>query len=148
MSILTALLGGPGAGAEIIKGAANAIDELILTDQEEAEATAAARSEGYRVYMSWLESTSGSRLARRLIALLITGIWAIEHICSVALGVASVFFDPMDSAVINVKLIEASEMLARHASDNNTLVGVVLLFYFGGPAAIDGVKGLVNKWAK
>ena len=147
MSFLGNLFGGAGAGAEIVKGVSHAFDELIHTDQEEAEEAAQARREGYAVYMSWLESTSGSRLARRLIAVLVTGIWALEHLASVILGVASVFFDSSIGAVKNVKLVEASEMLARHASDNNALVGVVLLFYFGGPAAIDGVKGLVEKWS-
>ena len=142
MGILGSLFGGANTGAEIVKGVSNAFDELIHTDQEEAEEAAQARREGYAVHMSWLESTSGSRVARRLIALLVTGIWAIEHIASVILGTIAVWMDEP------ARFIEASGMLARHAAENNTLVGVVLLFYFGGPAAIDGVKGLVTRWAK
>ena len=138
--ILGSLFGSKGAGEAIINGVTNAADKLIYTSEEKAEAAAKARTEGFTVYMKWLESTSGSRLARRFIALMVTGIWALEHLASVTLGVYSVW------AVDKDKFTEASEMLAAHASDNNALVGVVLLFYFGGPAAMEGTKGLVNKW--
>jgi hypothetical protein len=134
------LFGSQKAGEAIIDGVSNGVDKMFYTDEEKAEDAAKARTEGMQVYMKWLESTSGSRLARRIIALLVTGIWALEHLSSVTLGVVGVFVENAD------KFIEASEMLATHAQENNTLVGVVLLFYFGGPAAVDGVKGLVQKW--
>lgn len=141
MSFLGSLFGSSETGVKLVSDITDAVDKMFHTDQEKAEAVAQARREGYSVYMEWLKSTSGSRVARRLLALTVTGIWAIEHLSSVVLGVISVFVQD------GKKLTEASEMLAGHAHDNNALVGVVLLFYFGGPAAIDGVKGLVGKWA-
>ncbi|MCP5136586.1 MAG: hypothetical protein H6981_07290 [Gammaproteobacteria bacterium] len=137
---LGSLFGSAKAGERIVDGAINAVDKLFYTDEEKAEAAASARSEGFKVYMAWLESTSGSRLARRFIALIVVMIWASEHLASVLAGGLAVF------ATDPVKWERVSVMLAGHASDNNALVGVVLLFYFGGPAATDAARGLVEKW--
>ena len=139
-SFLGSLFGTQAAGARIVDGIAQAADKLIYTTEEKAEDAARARSEGFAVYTEWLKSTSGSRLARRMIALATVGTWVTEHLFSVALSVASVFAADPD------QLQRASKILADNASDNNALVGVVLLFYFGGPVAMDGVKGLVNRW--
>ncbi len=57
--------------------------------------------------------------------------------------------------IVNIEVIvlasdkwgAAADSLSANASENNSLVVVVLLFYFGGPLAVDGVKGVVTKWA-
>jgi hypothetical protein len=139
---LGSLFGTQKASEALVNNISNGIGKLVYTSEEKAEDAAKARTEGFQVYMKWLESTSGSRLARRIIALMVTGIWVVEHSASVILGVVSVFADN------HMKWTESSQMLAGHASENNALVGVVLLFYFGGPAAIDGVKGLVTRWSE
>jgi hypothetical protein len=141
--MLGSLFGTQAAGEKILDGASNAVDKMFYTEEEKAEAAAEARKEGFAVYMEWLKSTSGSRLARRLIALMVTGIWAVQHILAQLFALIGVF---SDDPIRIEKVNEASELLFTHAQENNALVGVVLLFYFGGPAAIDGVKGLVNKW--
>ena len=143
MSILGTLFGGPAAGKEIISQVGNAFDELIHTDQEEAEEKAQARREGYSVFMSWLESTSGSRIARRIIALTVVGIWALLFIMAIISRTVAAFVDEL--ATID-QLMLVSNGFSTDAKEIAPLVGVVLLFYFGGPAAIDGVKALVNKW--
>ncbi len=146
------LFGSSKAGEKIIDGIVQATDKIWYTEEEKAEAVAKAKSEGYQVYMKWLESTSSSRIARRFIALIVTGIWALEHVASVFLGVIAVFIENkvgIDGAAgINQAsaFAEASKMLADQAYNNNALVGVVLLFYFGGPAAVTASQGLVEKW--
>lgn len=139
------MFGSDKAGKALIDNVSSGIDKMWYTAEEKANDAALAKREGMAVYMKWLESTSGSRIARRLIALIVTGIWAIEHIMSVVFSSFAVFTND-SGAVTAEKFTEISGLLAGHAQENNALVGVVLLFYFGGPAAIDGVKGLVNKW--
>ncbi len=141
------LFGSSEAGNTLIEGGINAIDKLVYTREEEAEDKAKAKTELMSVYMAWLTSTSGSRLARRLLALIVTGIWAAEHVTSVVLRVFSVFTND-SGALTSDKFIAAADMLSTEAIDNTPLVGVVLLFYFGGPAAVEGVKGLVMKWTE
>ncbi|MBL4591196.1 MAG: hypothetical protein JKY96_04485 [Phycisphaerales bacterium] len=137
---LGSLFGSKAAGERIIDGVSKAADKLFYTSEEKAEDSAKARSKGYQVYMKWLESTTGSRLARRFIALMVTGLWVVEHVSAIGLQIASVF------SLTPANLIEAGKILSDSANNNNALVGVVLLFYFGGPAAMEGTKGLVNKW--
>jgi len=134
------MFGSDKAGAAIIDNVSSGIDKIWYTEEEKAEDQAQAKREGMAVYMKWLESTSGSRVARRLIALMVTGIWVIEHLGAVMAGVGGIWADDP------TKLNETSRMLADHATNNNTLVGVVLLFYFGGPAAIDASKGMIERW--
>lgn len=139
------LFGSEKAGEALVSSVSNGIDKMFYTSEEKAEDVAKARTEGLQVYMEWLRSTSGSRLARRFIALIVTGTWAMEHIMSVIFDTFAVFTNDT-GAMTAAKFTEASTRLAEHAQDNSSLVGVVLLFYFGGPAAVDGVKGLVQKW--
>lgn len=141
--VLGNLFGTQKAGEKIIDGISNGVDKLVYTDEEKAEDAAKARSEGMQVYMKWLESTTGSRLARRFIATGVTGMWLVEQITGVILGQAAIFASNPD---LVTKLTTASGDMFKHATENNTLVGVVLLFYFGGPAAIDGTKAMVEKW--
>ena len=139
-AFLANMFGSAKVGEKLVDNISSGIDKMWYTAEEKAEDVAKARTEGFQVYTEWLKSTSGSRLARRFIALITVGIWALEHIGAVFMAQLGVFLDDPD------KFIKASEMLAGYASDNNALVGVVLLFYFGGPAATEGVKGLVTKW--
>jgi len=133
------LFGGSKAGEKIIDGVSNGIDKLFYTDEEKAEAASKARTEGMTVYMEWLRSTSGSRLARRLLALGTFSIWSLEHISALGLKLAYIWI-PTD------QLLAASKLMAEQASNDNSIMGVVLLFYFGGPVATDTITKLVSKW--
>jgi hypothetical protein len=140
------LFGSKAAGEAIIDGVTSGIDKMWHTDEEKSDDAAQARREGMTAYMAWLESTTGSRIIRRIIASTVTGIWALEHIMAVILETAAVFANDT-GAVTAIKLTTAGNNLASHANDNAGLVGAVLLFYFGGPVAIDASKGLIEKWA-
>lgn len=143
MSFLGRLFGSSKAGEKLVDGAISAVDKMFHTDQERAEEAAQARREGFQVYMEWLKSTSGSRVARRLIALIVVSIWAVEHIASVTLQVVGMWVEDPQLAL---RIIDSAKILGEQAANNNAIVGVVLLFYFGGPAAIEAAKGLVARW--
>ncbi|MDX1341256.1 MAG: hypothetical protein R3227_02855 [Reinekea sp.] len=160
MSFLGRLFGGSKAGEKLVDGAVSAVDKIWYTAQEKAEDAAKAKTEIMTVYMKWLESTSGSRIARRLIALMVTSPWALAHTLSMIFNAVAPFisgtekvFQRIDGEIVEVtvlasdKWIAAADSLSANATENNALVGVVLLFYFGGPAAVDGVKGMVEKWS-
>lgn len=160
-SFFGSMFGNKEAGNKIIDGVKDGIDKIWYTDEEKAEDVAQARREGYAVYMEWLKSTSGSRLARRYIAVIITTPWAIAQVLSMILDMVTPFIKGVETVktIIDGKLteqlvlksdkfVEASNSLSADANANNELVGVVLLFYFGGPVAIEGITGLVNKWTE
>jgi hypothetical protein len=155
------MFGSAKAGEAIIDGVSNGIDKMWHTAEEKADDAARAKREGMAVFMGWLESTSGSRIARRVIALIITFPWALANFISLILDAAAPFIQGAETIteIINGQAVEvlvlkgdkfaaAADSLSENALENTELVGVVLLFYFGGPAAIDGVKHLVDRWTR
>jgi len=137
--LLGNLFGGVKAGEKIIDGVSNGIDKMFYTDEEKADDGAKARSEGMTVYMEWLRSTSGSRLARRLLSLGTFSIWSVEHIAAMGFKLAYIW-------IPTEQLLAAGKLMTEQANNDNSIMGVVLLFYFGGPVAADAITGLVTKW--
>jgi hypothetical protein len=146
------MFGSQKAGEKIIEGVSNGIDKLWYTDEEKAGDAAQAKREGMAVYMKWLESTSGSRIARRLLAVGAFSIWAIEHITAVIMRVLSNWFGDATVLVDGVqttvnKLSLSADFLTATALDMQTLVAVVFAFYFGGPVLVDASANMLKKWA-
>jgi hypothetical protein len=158
--ILGRIFGSAEAGDKLVDGAVSAIDKLWYTEEEKADDRAKAKTEVMAVYTAWLQSTSGSRIARRIIAFAITMPWCIGLATSGLLSAIAPFIEGtqvvqqrVNGVIVNVmvlnsdKVEQAADRLAEHANANNTLIGVVLLFYFGGPMASSGVEALVSRWA-
>ena len=158
-AFLGKLFGSASAGEKIIDGVSSGIDKMWYTSEEKADDANQSRREGMAAYMEGIKSTSGSRLARRFIALIITFPWALANFTSMVMDAVGPFINGtetiskiVDGVAIEVIVLAsdkwgaAADSLSANASENNSLVGVVLLFYFGGPLAIDGVKGMVTKW--
>ena len=150
------MFGSQKAGEKIIDGVANGIDKLWYTKEEKAGDAAQAKREGMAVYMKWLESTSGSRIARRLLAVGAFSIWAVEHITAVVMRVLSNWFGDVatttgtgaDQVTVTInKLALSADFLTATALEMQTLVAVVFAFYFGGPVLVDASANMLKKWA-
>lgn len=146
------MFGSQKAGEKIIDGVVSGVDKLWYTSEEKAEDAAQAKREGMAVYMKWLESTSGSRIARRLLAVGAFLIWAIEHITAVVMRVLSNWFGDVttvvDGANVTInKLSLSADFLTATALEMQTLVAVVFAFYFGGPVLVDASANMLKKWA-
>lgn len=146
------MFGSQKAGEKIIDGVVDGIDKLWYTDEEKAGDAAQAKREGMAVYMKWLESTSGSRIARRLLAVGAFSIWAVEHITAVVMRVLSNWFGDVTTlvdgtTVIVNKLSLSADYLTATALEMQTLVAVVFAFYFGGPVLVDASANMLKKWA-
>lgn len=160
MGLFGKLFGSDKATEKLVDNISTGIDKIWYTAEEKAEDKAQARREGQAVFMEWLKSTSGSRLARRWLALIVTVPWSMAHFASMVFNAVAPFITTTEKVFqeVNGELKEvtilasdkwsnAADSLSANATENNALVGVVLLFYFGGPAAVDTAKGLVEKWA-
>lgn len=156
---ISKMFGSEKAGEALVDGISSSIDKIWYTDEEKADAVAVARTEGFAVYTEWLKSTSGSRLARRFLAIIVTGPWAFAHTLSMLLDALAPFISgteeiaelvhgevTMMTVMTSDKYIAAANSLSANASENNSLVGVVLMFYFGGPVAGDAIGKMVTKW--
>lgn len=141
--VLGQLFGSAEAGKTVLDGVVDGVDKLFYTDEEKSEDAQKARTEGFNVYMKWLESTSGSRVARRLLAIGAFSIWAAEHLAATAVRGFAIF---VDNPEMTAKLLELSTVVGQQAAQNNTLVGLVFAFYFGGPVVADSVAPAVKNW--
>jgi len=146
------MFGSAKAGEKIIDGVTNGIDKLWYTSEEKAEDAAQAKREGMAVYMKWLESTSGSRIARRLLAVGAFSIWAIEHITAVVMRVLSGWFGDVttvtDGVSVTINKLEiTAQYLTATAAEQQPLVAFVFAFYFGGPVLVDASANMLQKWA-
>lgn len=151
-SFIGKMFGSSAAGDKIIDGVSKGIDKMWYTSEEKADDAAQAKREGMAVYMKWLESTSGSRIARRLLAVGAFSIWTVEHITAVIMRVLSSWFGDVKTIVDGVslttnKLGEAAEYLTATALEQQPLVAFVFAFYFGGPVLVDASAGMLKKWA-
>ncbi len=140
MGFLGRLFGTENALSSAVEGVKNGLDALVYTDQEKAEDGAKATTEARAMVVGWMRATQGQNLARRLIALGVTGIWAVQYITSMLLGIAAVWVDDAGP------LIASSAVINESAQQMNGAVMLILGFYFAAPFMGDIAKGALSKF--
>lgn len=80
MKILSAIFGSSKNTETIVNGAVSGLDKMMFTKEERAEANQKLSD----WYLKYLEATQPQNLARRLIALLIVGLWVFLILLGVA----------------------------------------------------------------
>lgn len=145
------MFGNSKAGEKIIDGAVSGIDKIWYTDEEKAIDAAethkrvlAAKEKATDAYMEWVRSTSGSRIARRMLAIIAAGMWAIQKAGEQVFRMAAIW---KEDPVVVEKLVASAESLNAGASSTAELVAVVFAFYFGGPAAVEISKNALAAFA-
>lgn len=138
------LFGSDKAATSLIDNISNGLDKLHYGDQEKAENRAEAVKEGNRVYMEWLSSTSGSRIARRFIAIVVTLIWAAQYAGSLLMAcIAPWITDPHTTEA----LMQTSRVLQDNGEQGNAAFMIVLGFYFLGSKADRMFSAAVDKFS-
>ncbi|PKR56330.1 hypothetical protein [Thalassospira lohafexi] len=133
------LFGTDKALGGIVDGVANSLDKLVYTDEEKAEDHAKSVTEARRMVVDWMAATSGQNLARRLIALAITGVWLGMYLLSVMANMIAVFVETDD------KLVELSIIARNSANDMGSAVMLILAFYFAAPHMGDIASAALGK---
>ena len=143
MGLLGKLFGSEAALSSIAKSASNAIDALVYTEEEKAQAAAAQRSEARQMVVAWMQATQGQNLARRLIALSITMVWLLMYVLAALASVLAIWVSGHKEA------FHASAEIARElAADMNPAVMLILAFYFAAPHMGDIAKSVMQRWPK
>lgn len=124
----------------VVESVSNGLDALVYTDEEKAGDAAADRSEARKMVVDWMRSTQGQSLARRMLALVITGVWLLQYLSSLALDLASIWVD--DAA----KLQEASLVIGERAGGMTGAMMLILGFYFAAPHMGDIAKAALLKF--
>lgn len=126
----------------VVNGVTKGLDALVYTDEEKAQAAASERSEARKMVVGWMAATQGQNLARRLIALSITGVWLFMYLLSTLLSMFAVFSE-------NAKQItEVADIAQKSASEMNPAVMLILAFYFAAPHMGGIAKAVTERFVK
>lgn len=147
MSFWGKLFGTEKALNGIVDGVTNGLDALVYTDEEKAADAAADRSEARKMVVQWMAATQGQNLARRLIALSITGVWLSMYLLSVLCAMVAVFTNA-DGVVTAEKINQVGTIAKEAAMDMNPAVMLILAFYFAAPHMGDIAKAVTGKFTQ
>ncbi len=142
MSFWGKLFGSDKALTAVVDGVSSGLDKLVYTDEEKADAAARERTEARQMVVGWMAATQGQNLARRLIALSITGVWLIDIILAQVAGAVAIFVE--DSA----KVEELAKFMMEGAMEMNSAVMLILAFYFAAPHMGDIAKAVTGRMTK
>jgi|TARA_B110000908_G_C10165142_1_gene407987 hypothetical protein len=130
MSFIGKLFGSDQALGKIVDTAKDLVDESFYTDQEEAEDKAKAGEAARGMVIDWVAASTGSRLARRLIAFSITGTWLAMYWLSTTLSIAAVWAEDE----LSLSQLQQSSVIADAAGQQMvSAVMLILGFYFAAP---------------
>lgn len=145
MSFLGKLLGTDKATETIIDQSFSLLDKSFYTKQEQGEAALKAEAEARGLVVKWLEATTGSRLARRLLAIMITGTWLSMFVIGTLASITGIWMaDPEDVRRLN----ESATLLDARIEHMTGAVMLILSFYFAAPYMGDVVKGALDRLGK
>ena len=140
MSWFGKLFGTDEATKEVIGAVKDGVDALWYTDEEKAQDYAAAKVEGHKFIIDWLKSTTGSRVARRVIALTVTGLWTTQFVIAQILSVVLIWVDdpkPYDASVVAIQ---------SNMDQTTGAMMLVLGFYFAAPHMGELAKAALVKF--
>lgn len=115
MGILSKIFGDSKNASTIVEGAVSGLDKIAFTDEERAEH--AAKMGDW--YLRFLEATNPQNVARRFIAMVVSGVWAFLVVFSVIVfrfdkELAEYSFKTMTEAVLNPFMIIMGFYFAAH----------------------------------
>jgi len=139
-SVIGKIFGTEKALTSVVDNVSKGLDALIYTEEEKAVDAAKDRAAARGMIISWMESTKGQNLARRLIALSIVTVWLFQYLSSMALSVVAIWVSSPD------KLIASAQVIGTFAEKMNGAVMLILGFYFAAPYMGSIVQGAMNKF--
>lgn len=126
----------------VVDGVSKGLDALVYTSEEKAADARSERTEARRMVISWMAATQGQNLARRLIALSITGVWLMQFVVAQIMNLVQVWVsNPTQWA-------ESATVMRQGAEAMSGAVMLILAFYFSAPFMGDVAKAVTNKFTK
>ena len=123
--ILGRIFGSPKAVGQVIKAARDGIDALAYTSEEKATDAAKERAAARGMVVEWMEATKGQNLARRMLALMVVGVWLLAGLAGLAIGVGY--------AIKTGEWQLASGLIMEYAEGMGVEVVMIISFYFAAP---------------
>ena len=142
LGLIGNIFGSQKALSGIVDGVTNGLDKLYYTDEEKAQDGAIERAAARGMVVEWMSTTKGQNIARRLLALVITGVWLTQYIASLLLDLAAVWIDD------STRITESSLVIGQRAESMNGAMMLILAFYFAAPHMGKIVDGALTKFGK
>lgn len=140
MGLLSRIFGTEKALSAAISGVTNGLDALVYTDEEKAKAAAEDRKAARQMVVGWMEKTQGQNLARRFIAITVTGIWAVQYVVAMAIDLISVW-------ITDDRLSKSAESIREGGDSVTGAMMLVLGFYFAAPHLDKVVGGAMDRFS-
>lgn len=140
MGLISRIFGTEKALSATISGVTKGLDALVYTDEEKAQAAAEERTAARQMVVGWMERTQGQNLARRLIALLVTGIWAVQYVIAMLLDVAGVW-------IADKRIMQSADSIREGGDSVTGAMMLVLGFYFAAPHLDKVVGGAMERFS-
>ena len=131
MSLMGRLFGTDSAIKSVVETAGSLIDKAFTSDEERR---AEAQSKLMDQVIAYANATSGQNVARRLIALLVIGVWLSCYVVAGLMLVAAAWVGEATAG----RLAQNAETLGGMATDMNLYVAGITGYYFG--------HGMVRNW--
>jgi hypothetical protein len=128
MSIFGKLFGNSTIIKEGIEHLSKGLDMSFYTEEEKAIQASKDKSEARKMVVDWIKASSGQNLARRIIALSITGVWLGMYVLSSFALILGVFLTSYTD-----QLNELSKIATTSSDDMQSAVMLILAFYFAAP---------------
>ena len=141
-SFLGKLFGSTTALDEVVSGVSRGIDALVYTDEERSVDAAKSRSEARSMLIEWMATTTGQNLARRLLAVMITGVWLTQYMASMALNLIAIWVQRPD------EWQESAVLVGGYAERMNGAMMLILAFYFAAPHMGSIVSSALDRFGK
>lgn len=143
MSFIGKLFGSDKALEKVVDTASGLLDEAFYTKEEKAADKAAARDKAQGMVVEWLQASTGSRLARRVIAFAITFTWLGMFWMASMLSFLEIWAGKRAD-----KLAASSALVDGRADAMTSAVMLILGFYFAAPYMGDLARGALEKFGK
>jgi hypothetical protein len=124
--IISKLLGTEGAAERMVESVSSGLDKLVYTSEEKADDSAKERAAAREMIIRWHEATSGSNLARRVIALAVTFAYLS---CYGLAGVLNVIL-PWVSEGVAIKMAVSSSQFLMMGQEMFMPFTLILAYYF------------------
>ena len=141
IKLFKSIFGSPDIVKESIAIIRDAGDALVYTDEEKAADRLKRSEQVDRLLISWMDTTKGQNLARRLLAVMITGVWLFMYVASFVVDVISVWSDKP------ALWVATSDQIGSYATQMNGAMMLILAFYFAAPHMDKIVTGAMDKFS-
>lgn len=138
------LFGTDKAATSLIDNISNGLDKIYYSDEEKADNKLKAQEQASGLLIDWLSSTQGSNLARRIIALSVTAIWALQYLAAMLM---LAFVPWVDTQTTVEALTQSAASFKESGAQIDGAMMLVLGFYFAAPHLSTIVNTAMNKFS-